>query len=263
MIPKPIITRWQTMAPWKEFYQVEQDLVISRVLVEIFSDDFLRRHMAFRGGTALHKLYLHPAPRYSEDIDLVQIKPGPISPIMKRLDQVIDFFDQARSTQIKGHSAKAFYRFVSEYEGIPLRLKIEINTMEHFHVLDWEHKTLRVDTEWFSGQADIRTYNIHELLATKLRALYQRNKGRDLFDLDYARKHLNLDIDLILACYSKYMKQSGNQVVPSRKIFLRNIESKIQDPLFTGDLEGLLRPEINYDINAAFSWLHEKIIRKM
>ena len=42
MIPKPYIAKWQEHAPWKQFYQVEQDLVISRALVEIFSDEFLR-----------------------------------------------------------------------------------------------------------------------------------------------------------------------------------------------------------------------------
>lgn len=61
MIPKPYIAAWQSYVPWKEFAQVEQDLIISRTLVEIFSDNFLREHLAFRGGTALHKLYLNPA----------------------------------------------------------------------------------------------------------------------------------------------------------------------------------------------------------
>src|SRR5699024_3098643 len=102
MIPKPYISQWQEQAPWKQFYQVEQDLVISRALVEIFSDDFLRKNLAFRGGTALHKLYLNPAPRYSEDIDLVQIQEGPIKPIMQRLKEVITFFEEERRTQVKG-----------------------------------------------------------------------------------------------------------------------------------------------------------------
>ena len=99
MIPKPHIAKWQDHAPWKQFYQVEQDLVISRALVEIFSDDFLKENLAFRGGTALHKLYLNPAPRYSEDIDLVQIKAGPIKPVMERLKEVITFFEKPRKTQ--------------------------------------------------------------------------------------------------------------------------------------------------------------------
>lgn len=65
MIARPYIAKWQEHSPWKDLAQVEQDLIISRVLVEIFSDDFLREHLAFRGGTAMHKLYLNPAPRYS------------------------------------------------------------------------------------------------------------------------------------------------------------------------------------------------------
>ncbi|MDT0646036.1 nucleotidyl transferase AbiEii/AbiGii toxin family protein [Zunongwangia sp. F260] len=122
MIPRPDIAKWQMHAPWKEFSQVEQDLIISRTLVDIFSDEFLNENLAFRGGTALHKLYLNPAPRYSEDIDLVQIKPGPIKPIMQRLDEVITFFEEPRKTQVRGNGAKALYRFTSEYEEIRLRL---------------------------------------------------------------------------------------------------------------------------------------------
>lgn len=115
MIAKPYIAKWQQYAPWKEFAQVEQDLIISRVLVAIFSDDLLREQLAFRGGTALHKLYLHPAPRYSEDVDLVQIKPGPVKPIMERIKAVITFFEEDRTTQNRGHGIKVLYRFTSEY----------------------------------------------------------------------------------------------------------------------------------------------------
>jgi predicted nucleotidyltransferase component of viral defense system len=106
MIPKPAIAQWQAHAPWKDFSQVEQDLIISRALVAIFSDDFLREQLAFRGGTALHKLYLNPAPRYSEDIDLVQVNAGPIKPIMERINEVIDFFEEERITQNRGHGIK-------------------------------------------------------------------------------------------------------------------------------------------------------------
>jgi len=201
MIPKPYIAKWQENAPWHDFSQVEQDLIISRTLVEIFSDEFLKENLAFRGGTALHKLYLNPAPRYSEDIDLVQIKKGPIKPILKRLNEVITFFEEKRTTQVRGHGAKALYRFTSEYEDIRMRLKLEINCKEHFNVLDWVDFPFEIDSEWFSGKANIRTYNINELLGTKLRALYQRSKGRDLFDLDYARRHSALDTSQIITVF--------------------------------------------------------------
>ena len=263
MIPKPYIAKWQDHAPWKQFYQVEQDLVISRALVEIFSDDFLRENLAFRGGTALHKLYLNPAPRYSEDIDLVQIKAGPIKPIMERLKEVITFFEEPRKTQVKGHGAKALYRFTSEYEEIRLRLKLEINCKEHFKVLDWVDFPFEVQSEWFSGKCEIRTYSINELLGTKLRALYQRSKGRDLFDLDYSRLNMELNIDEIIYCFKEYTTFATGNKPPSKKEFLMNIEEKEIAPDFTGDMEALLRSEIAYNQEEAFAWLKKQILEKM
>ena len=127
MIPRPNIARWKEFAPWSSFDQIEQDLIISRTLVEIFTDQFLNENLAFRGGTALHKLYLNPAPRFSEDIDLVQIKQGPIKPIMEKINEVITFFEEPRKTDIRGHGPKMYYRFNSEYEDIRMRIKIEIN----------------------------------------------------------------------------------------------------------------------------------------
>ncbi len=77
MIPRDYIIEWRVEAPWVQDSQVEQDLVISRALVEIFSHPLLSRSLAFRGGTALYKLHIRPAARYSEDIDLVQIEAEP------------------------------------------------------------------------------------------------------------------------------------------------------------------------------------------
>jgi hypothetical protein len=82
VIPRDYITAWRAEAPWVEDFQVEQDLVVSRALVEIFSHRDLKEVLAFRGGTALYKLHLKPAARYSEDIDLVQTEAGPAGPMM-------------------------------------------------------------------------------------------------------------------------------------------------------------------------------------
>lgn len=263
MIPKPYIAEWQNHVPWKEFAQVEQDLIISRTLVELFSDDFIRENLAFRGGTALHKLYLSPAPRYSEDIDLVQIKAGPIKPIMQRIGEVVTFFDEPRNTQVKGHGAKVLYRFTSEYEEIRMRFKLEINCKEHFNVLDWVDFPYEVQSKWFSGKTKIRTYNINELLGTKLRALYQRSKGRDLFDLDYSRLRMELDIAQIVQCFKQYTQFATGNRPPSQKEFLMNIEEKENDPNFTGDMEALLRSGVEYNQEAAFQWLKNEIIENI
>lgn len=262
MIPRPHIAKWRDHAPWNSFEQIEQDLIISRALVELFSDDYLNEHLAFRGGTALHKLYLNPAPRYSEDIDLVQVKPGPIKPIMERIKEVIDFFEEPRNTQVKGHGARANYRFTSEYAGIRLRLKLEINCQEHFNVLEWKEFPFEVNNEWFSGKANIRTYSINELLGTKLRALYQRKKGRDLFDLDYSRLKMELDTDQIIDCFKEYMKFSVG-TIPTQKQFLLNLEEKEQDADFLNDMKGIIRPEVIYDQKQAFEWVRNELLVKL
>lgn len=56
MIPQENITQWRSEAPWSSDEQVEQDLVLSRALVAIFSDPLLASIVVLRGGTALHKL---------------------------------------------------------------------------------------------------------------------------------------------------------------------------------------------------------------
>ena len=212
-------------------------------------------------GIAQFGLYLNPASRYSEDIDLVQIKAGPIKPIMERLNEVITFFEEPRKTQVRGHGAKALYRFTSEYEEIRMRLKLEINCKEHFNVLDWVNFPFEVNSEWFSGKVDIRTYAINELLGTKLRALFQRSKGRDLFDLYYSRQNHAFDHEEIISCFKKYTSFATGKKPPGKKEFLLNIEGKENSLVFIGDMEALLRPGIKYNQNEAFDWLKNELIK--
>lgn len=56
MIPEFAIREWNETVPWTDSEQVEQDLLICRALTEIYKDEYLASHLAFRGGTALHKL---------------------------------------------------------------------------------------------------------------------------------------------------------------------------------------------------------------
>ena len=263
MITKPYISRWKDHAPWVTNEQVEQDLIISRTLVELFNDDFLKENLAFRGGTALHKLYLHPAPRYSEDIDLVQIKEGPIKPILKRIGEVITFYEEERVVKQKANNNTILYRFNSEYNpDIRLRLKIEINCREHFNLLGWKTFPFEMENGWFSGRCEITTYHLEELLGTKLRALYQRKKGRDLFDLHYADQCTQLDYKKIIQTYNEYMCFSVGKP-PTKKEFIRNMEEKKVSALFMGDMEGLLKSGINYDQEKAFKLVENHLIDLM
>ncbi|EQD36876.1 hypothetical protein B1B_16360, partial [mine drainage metagenome] len=126
MIPRDYITEWRAQAPWVQDFQVEQDLVISRALVEIFSHSVLKDALAFRGGTALYKLYLRPPARYSEDIDLVQMRAEPAGPMMEALRAVLDpWLGRPQWKQTEGR-VTFNYRFSSEdTPPVPLKLKVE------------------------------------------------------------------------------------------------------------------------------------------
>ena len=153
MIPQRYILEWKSVAPWTNEAQVEQDLVISRALVEMFSSPLIRETLAFRGGTALHKLYIQPQVRYSEDIDLVQIKPAPINPILKEIRERLVFLGTKRTVKQHIHNNTVIYRFESEFPPvIDLRLKIEINTREHFSVLGLKQTPFQVTNSWFTGK---------------------------------------------------------------------------------------------------------------
>lgn len=137
MIPRRYIEEWKAFAPWPNDAQVEQDLIIERALVEMFSDEIIRNSLAFRGGTALHKIFMKPQVRYSEDIDLVQISADPIN-VLIRIREKLKFLGFKRSVKQNGNNNTIVYRFDSEIPPvISLRLKIEINCREHFNVL-WE-----------------------------------------------------------------------------------------------------------------------------
>jgi predicted nucleotidyltransferase component of viral defense system len=58
--------------------------------------------------------------------------------------------------------------------------------------------SFKVKNQWFNGSCKIATYQLYELVGTKLRALYQRKKGHDLFDLPY-HKAASI-IDAIIIC---------------------------------------------------------------
>ncbi len=184
MIPQANITAWRTHAPWPDDAQVEQDLVLTRALIELFSDPEIAQEIALRGGTALQKLFIRPPCRYSEDIDLVQTQAAPIGPLLDGCRKKLDPWLGSPTRSRGPGSVTLIYRFQSEIAPVrPLRLKIEINTREHFTVLGLAARPFTASNPWCTAETQITTYEIDELLGTKLRALFQRRKGRDLFDL--------------------------------------------------------------------------------
>lgn len=239
MIPRDFILEWREQAPWPQDFQVEQDLIISRALVEIYSNPVLHDALAFRGGTALYKLHLKPAARYSEDIDLVQTRAGAAGQMMDALRDVLNpWLGKPQWKQTDGRITFVYKINSEDAPPVPLRLKIETNTREHFSVFGLRKIPFAVDSRWFEGSCSVHTYELDELLGTKLRALYQRKQGRDLFDLAIALKHPAVDPQRVVAAFSEYMRREDKTV--SRAQFEQNVFLKLRDHEFNADIGPLL-----------------------
>lgn len=259
MIQRAFITQWGTVVPWSSPRLVEQDLIICRALVSIYSDPFLKEHLAFRGGTALHKLYLEPQPRYSEDIDLVQVNAEPIKETIDHLREVLSWLGEPVVKQKKHNNTLVFRVQPTDVGAGEIHLKVEINCKEHFSVFPMVLVPFSVKNDWFSGQCEVLTYELDELVGTKVRALYQRLKGRDLFDVYTALITGKLDIERVMTAYDRYLRFVASHA-PTYKEFVLNMDEKMQNPEFLGDTTVLLRPGLTFDPQAAWEKVRDDLI---
>ena len=161
------------------------------------------------------------------------------------------------------HNNTIIYRFEPEDLSVPsMRLKIEINTREHFNVLGLRQIPYKIENSWFSGECLLTSYELEELLGTKLRALYQRRKGRDLFDLYWALKKQQVDTKKLIHCYKTYIQFSVDKP-PTQKQILANMEEKMTDREFLEDIHIILKPGVEYNNEEAWEVVKEKIIERI
>lgn len=180
MIPAAAVTAWSVMAPWPTRTQVEQDLLLSRLICEIANHPYLGEELIFRGGTCFHKLHINPARRYSEDLDYVRTSAGGIKELTGAMTALGAELGFRVSTKV---SANPKVNLLTEsVENLPIRIKVEVNTHERRPADPIALTPFEVASPWWSGRADVRTFSTRELVATKIRAIYQRKKGRDVFD---------------------------------------------------------------------------------
>jgi predicted nucleotidyltransferase component of viral defense system len=259
LLPKAYIDQWKLNSPWRQDEFVEQDLILSRLLIELYSSKIITENLAFRGGTALHKLFLKIPYRYSEDLDFVQIKPGDIGIILTEIRKILKIIFTTLPKYRKSiNNNTLVYSYYAENPPNPkMKIKIEINTREHFAVDGIKNLKLECKSDWFTGSADIVTFSTEELLATKLRALYQRRKGRDLFDLWIARE-LKPKFEKTVKILKAYLDNENLSI--TKKEFLDNLNSKIDDPIFQNDITPLIRNSSEYNLKEAFEYVRNKYL---
>jgi len=271
MLPQREIIVWRDHAPWATDVQVEQDLLITRAMVAIFRDPFLSTQVAMRGGTMLHKIHVVAAARYSEDIDLVAVGKRPqnhirlalirvLSPLLggpPRTDIVAQVKLAIRNTMKPSRVLRL--EWVYEPTGDPnlhMQIKIEVNVTERGAFYPLLRVPFMPPLPEGVQETEVVTYDVNEMLGTKLRALYQRDHGRDLFDIDYALTHSRTDesphkVDppRVIAAFQHYLAQEGTTV--SRDDFERALRRKVGLARFRADLTDVLAPGVVYDIEAA------------
>jgi predicted nucleotidyltransferase component of viral defense system len=242
MIPMMNIVAWGNVAPWAEMRQIEQDLMISRAIVDLFADPFLSQQLRFRGGTALNKLHFPSPLRYSEDIDLVRTMAGPIGPVLDAVRAAIEPWLGRAAFDQSPVAPRLRFRTAAEDGSAEIRLKIEINTWEIEAHDGTQAIPFRIENPWFSGGADIATFSREEMLATKLRALLQRDKGRDLFDLAHGVDVFHgLNPAHAVKLLRLYLERDKIQI--ARAEAERRMFAKLARPRFLTDVRPLVSAE--------------------
>ncbi|MEX0826851.1 MAG: nucleotidyl transferase AbiEii/AbiGii toxin family protein [Acidimicrobiia bacterium] len=246
MIPRAAITAWGTTVPWPTVEQIEQDLLLSRLIVEIANDDYLGNELVFRGGTCMHKLHAPEPLRYSEDLDYVRSTSGGIRELTGAVTQIGKRLGMEVRTRLTEHP-KMFLRAHYETGTGPMRIKIEVNTFERSPARPPVKIPFQVDSSWFTGGAEVLTFMLDEVIATKIRALFQRSKGRDLFDLWLALTRLGVPASSIVEAFGPYRPHGY-----TRRRAELNLREKVKRAAFREDIRPLVRAwPAGYDIDAA------------
>ena len=263
MIPTAFLQAWSVKAPWPDLRQVEQDLIISRALCDLFNAPTLKDKIAFRGGTAIHKLLFKQPLRYSEDIDLVQVKAEPIGATVDAIREALSWLGRCQREQA-GHSMHLAFKFTPEVDSqATLKLKVEINTREHTNFLGINRYPFALENDWYRGTTEIASFEPEELFGTKLRALLQRRASRDLFDLHQGLEQLTLVPEKVIACLDHYLALEGKPI--TRAIAEQRMLEKLTRSL-TEDITPLLPAGIQFgesDAIHAFERVWIELIARM
>jgi predicted nucleotidyltransferase component of viral defense system len=263
LIPIAYLREWTEHAPWPDLRQVEQDLIICRALCDLFNSEPLQGKIAFRGGTAIHKLLFGKPLRYSEDIDLVQAQAEPIGRTIDGVRQALSWLGKPKREQV-AHSMHLVFKFTPEVDGgSPLKLKVEINTREHENLHGLKTYPFEVSSGWHQAKAEIVSFEPEEIFGTKLRALLQRHKNRDLFDLNEGLLQLGLNCDRLIACFQHYLAMEEHSI--SRANAEERMLKKLNQSL-TEDIAPLLRAGVNFtddDAIAAFNKVWGELIQRI
>lgn len=148
--------------------------------------------------------------------------------------------------QKKHNNMLVFKVQTTDMDAGEIYLKVKINCKKHFSVFPMVRVPFAMNSLCFKGACEVLTYELAELAGTKLRAVYQRRKGRDLFDLwKIMSMYLELDKGKVIESYERNLGFMASHL-PTYKEFVLNMDGKLQDEEFLMDTEMILGPQVEY-----------------
>jgi hypothetical protein len=144
-----------------------------------------------------------------------------------------------------------------------LKLKVEVNTCEQASLHGLKSYPFAVDNDWYQATAEIASFTPEELFGTKLRALLQRRKNRDMFDLHYGLEQLAIDDDKLVACFHHYLNLEGQHI--TRAMAEQRMLKKLRASLIE-DIAPLLPTGVRYgesDAVEAFNGIWTRLVMKL
>ncbi|NCU28754.1 MAG: nucleotidyl transferase AbiEii/AbiGii toxin family protein [Candidatus Moranbacteria bacterium] len=178
---------------------LEKVLRLSDLLDLIFSSP-IGENLALKGGTAINFAYFN-LPRLSIDIDLdyIQLSREKMMKdrgiIKKSLREMVEIEGYSISDKSKEHFALDSYvlNFINN-AGNRDNIKVEINYLNRVHL--YEKQKIRIKTPLFESNTDIRIVNKYDLFGSKISALINRAKPRDLYDINkMIENDMNMDVE--------------------------------------------------------------------
>ncbi|MFG0260747.1 MAG: nucleotidyl transferase AbiEii/AbiGii toxin family protein [Phycisphaerales bacterium JB041] len=212
---------------------IEKDYVLGWLLWAIGTDPELSEQWAFKGGTCLKKCYLETY-RFSEDLDFTVVPGGPIAPeevepILRRLldragqESGIDFL--STPPRLKAGGGGNFTQGRIYYVGprrtpTPARVKLDLSASEVIARPTVLRPISHPYPDTLPGQGTVRCYAFEEVFAEKIRAMGERGRPRDLYDIVnlFRREDLHGQRDTVVEVLHDKCRSKGVAVPTLRAI---------------------------------------------
>jgi predicted nucleotidyltransferase component of viral defense system len=147
--------------------------------------------------------------------------------------------------------------------GASLEIAVEANVTERLSHQPIMRIPFEIPFRGVPMKTTINGYDIHEMLGTKMRALFQRRRGRDLFDLYHALTLARppVDPDAVVRSFLHYLKQENSRA--GRREFISILDAHLTDAGFLSDMDHLLRRGIVYDPQIAGSYIRSNLLGRL